>query len=1178
MSDPADHRATVGDIEELALGFHHPVDELVAALDEGDARATGLHGAYTAAALTQLTSQRPDRLTVIVTPTLRDARRLRDDLVAFGAATEGAEIVVLPPPDVSPYGEVSPDRRLVMERLSTQFRLAMGDGVRVLLCPVDGLMRRVTPWAAIEGASAILAVGDSLDIDALRGTLARGGYNAVRLVEDPGTFAIRGGLIDIFSPYSEHPVRLDLFGDDIESIRAFDAQTQRTLEDLQELYVFPAREEILSQESLHRARVQLRELGDSLQLPSSHISELLENLEGGVNFFGVEALLPGLFDLESPCDWIPDDALWVWHDRASLIERAETVWKHLQADYTALLEDGELAFPPDRFFTAPDALFTALRENTRNLDLMPAGATETGFLFKAHDNADVERVRKQHDETEGAVHALLTLVHRFRKSYGRIAFSCQTLGLSERLSGLLRAYGQKTELCEGPIPLSGAAPPAQHIEIYTQSCSSGFRSPVLSLALIPDSAVFGRTVRRPAAKVVEEAFAVSHFRELSPGDLVVHLEFGVARYRGMEKLVLDGVEGDYLALEFHGNDKLYLPVYRLGRVHKHVGAVSSMSLDKLGGTRWSNTKAKVKEELQALAAELLSLYADRASRTGFAYPPPDDYFREFEASFPFEETPHQDAAIQDVLADLQADKPMDRLLCGDVGFGKTEVSIRAAFMVALAGRQVAVLVPTTILAEQHARTFSERLRASPLRVEAISRFRTNKEIKAILADLEAGKVDVLVGTHRLLSDDVEFKDLGLVVIDEEQRFGVRHKEKLKQLRKTVDVLTMTATPIPRTLEMSLLGIRDLSIILTPPTNRLAVRTSVAQFSHAVLREGIERELRRGGQVFVVTNRVVGIAELAETVREVVPQARVVIGHGQMGNSALEKVMQAFIKREADVLVCTTIIESGLDIGSANTIFINRADMFGLAQLYQLRGRVGRGRERAYCYLLVPKRRRLPLDSARRLEVIRTHTDLGSGLYIAQHDLDIRGAGDLLGKDQSGYIRTIGYDLFCELLEEAIQEQRGEDVDDRLEPEVKIPVSAHLPKAYIPDEGLRLLFYKRLSMARSIHELEAVMEELVDRFGRFEPEVRNLREIIAIKIGLAEMGVEKVEAGKKAVVLTLAPTCRLSPDKVVELVSREQGRYILRQDMKLVRWLGPKESEDLLAATRSVVARVAKCMA
>jgi len=1178
MSDQLDSTIAAALSDEAGVGFQHPVDELVERLaSEAEVHISGASGGYSSALFAQV-CQASERLPVFVTANLKQARSLGRDLESFGLGSVGTQILILPSQDTSPYGDVSPDRYQVMERLNSQFRLAMGDDLRALIVPIGGAMRKLVPWKAVEDASMMLSVGDSLDLEKLRSVLALGGYQSVRLVEDPGTFAIRGGLVDIFSPYSEEPVRLDLWGDEIESIRCFDPQTQRTTEEQSDLFIFPAREEVRNPEALSRARRRIRELGDQLELPSSQSTALLAELDSGAYFFGIESLLPAFLELEPAFEILPHEAQWILIEPDALREAAELIWSKLEVDYDEHVAAGELAFEPGEYYLRPEAVLASLNDKPHRLVSSTFQERDGALGFRCRDNSDVERVRKQHDETEGTVHALLQLFQQLATQYGRVAFACHSTGVAERLTRLLKGYGQKTEIREGAIPVGVVPPPATCFEVYASPVSSGFRSPAMGLAIIPDSAIFGRSARRRASKVVEEAFAVSHFKELAAGDLVVHLEFGLARYQGMEKLVLDGVAADYLKLEFAGSDRLYLPVYRLGRVHKHVGESGRLTLDKLGGVRWEKTKSKVKEELKELAAELLALYAERAERRGYAFPEPDSYYDEFEASFPFDETPHQENAILEVLEDMKSNQPMDRLLCGDVGFGKTEVGIRAAFLSVLSGKQVAVLVPTTILAEQHWRSFKERLRNYPVRVEALSRFRSRKEQKKIVADLEKGSVDILIGTHRLLSKDIVFKDLGLIVVDEEQRFGVRHKERLKQFKKTVDVLSMTATPIPRTLEMSLLGIRDLSVILTPPTDRLAVQTLVAQFGKGVIREAIERELGRGGQVYFVTNRVAGIQELAETVREVVPNARVGVGHAQLTNQALEKVMHQFFNREIDVLVSTTIVESGLDVSSANTILIHRADNFGLSQLYQLRGRVGRGRERAFCYLLVPRRRKLQKDAARRLEVLRTHTDLGSGLFIAQHDLDIRGAGDLLGKDQSGHIQSVGYDLFCELLDETIREQRGEDVDQQVEPEVKIPVSAHLPDEYIPDESLRLLFYKRLSMATDDDQLDRIITELADRFGRFPQEVGHLREIISLKIALAQMNIEGVETGPSAVVITLGESCRLSPIKVVELVKRERGRFVLREDMKLIRYLRGKESEDLLAATRLAIERTRTCIA
>ncbi|MBN1946306.1 MAG: transcription-repair coupling factor [Bradymonadales bacterium] len=1169
--------------DELAAGFHHPIAQLVNQLERaGTAVATGLAGSYAAATATQIL-RAVNRPLVLVVPTFAEAQTLAQDMVAFGAGRTNQEVLLLPPPDTSPYSGISPDRNRIMDRICTQFRLAMREGGQVAVIPIESAMRRLVPFRELERLTTILTQGErQLDLQALRRLLVEGGYSAVGLVEDPGTFAIRGGLVDLYCPLQPYPVRLDLFGEEIESIRYFDPQSQRTFQQVESIYIVPVREESLTSRSMARARSRIRAAAEGMSLPSSQISALIEELEEGAPFLSLESLLPAFHDLESPFLAVGEGSLWILFDPPRLADQARELWEQRRTEYDKLREEGEFAFPPRSFYLEPEQTAERLEVLSPRLEIVgPEDDRPCVHTFRCHTNEEVSRLRKMHEGMEGTVHALLGRLDDWRGEYGRVAFACRSEGSAQRLASLLRSYGQPVSITQAPIPIDQVVPPpAGELTVYSVPLSGGFRSPFLSLAVVSDSEIYGRRARRASAKVVEEALAISHFRDLTAGDLVVHLDFGICRYHGMEKLVLDGMAGDYLKLEFAESDKLYLPVHRLGRVQKYLGAGQEHQphLDRLGSSRWVKSKAKVKQDLVQLADELLKLYADRKSRPGFALSFPDGYFREFEATFPFEETAHQLMAIEEVVADLQAEQPMDRLLCGDVGFGKTEVAIRAAFLAVLGGFQVAVLVPTTVLSEQHLRTFTERLRNFPLRVEALSRFRSSLKAKNILGDLAEGKVDILIGTHRLLSNDVSFRRLGLLIIDEEQRFGVRHKERLKQLKTTVHVLTMSATPIPRTLEMSLLGIRDLSVILTPPSDRLAITTHVAPFKDHVIREGIERELRRGGQVFFVHNRVQGITEVARQIEQIVPEARVAVAHAQMPDTRLERVMLDFVQRKIDVLVCTSIIESGLDITNANTIFINRADTFGLAQLYQLRGRVGRGRERASCYLLVSERHKLPPQAARRLEVIRTHTELSSGISIAQHDLDIRGAGNLLGKDQSGHIRSIGYDLFCELLEETIRERKGEPLPDQLEPEVKLPVEAYLPSEYIREESLRLLFYKRLSMARTADDLSQVTEEMADRFGRLPAEAMALQDVIAIKISLAELGIETVEAGPSAIVFKLSERCRLDPAKVVDLVARTQGRYLLREDMQLVRRLGGKEKTDLLGSTQMVLREIQRCQA
>jgi transcription-repair coupling factor (superfamily II helicase) len=684
--------------------------------------------------------------------------------------------------------------------------------------------------------------------------------------------------------------------------------------------------------------------------------------------------------------------------------------------------------------------------------------------------------------------------------------------------------------------------------------------------------LFGNQVTTTTQKSVTEHAEISHFQDLTPGDYVVHIDFGIGKYLGLEHMEIEGVTNDFLHLEYANEDRLYIPVYRLNKIQKYIGE-GEFRLDKLGGTRWEKRKEQVKEQIRAIAGDLLKLYAEREMAEGHAFSPPDEYFQDFEEDFPFEETPDQAQAIEETLNDMMDEQPMDRLICGDVGFGKTEVAIRAAMKAVLDGKQVAVLVPTTILSEQHLITFRDRVEDYGARVEAVSRFRSNKKVDEIIETTAEGKVDILIGTHRLLSGDVEFADLGLLVVDEEQRFGVKHKEHIKKMRSNIDVLTLTATPIPRTLQMSMLGIRDLSIIATPPHNRLAVRTHVARFSDDVIREAIMREISRGGQVFFVHNRVKTIEEMASHVAEVVPEADIAIGHGQMSEKKLEDVMYSYIQGDINVLVCSSIIESGLDIPNANTIVINRADMFGLSQLYQLRGRVGRSGERAYAYLLIPQHRTLPDDAKTRLEVLQRHTELGSGFQVASYDLEIRGAGNLLGEDQSGHISSVGLDLYTDLLEETINDLRDIDTEEEIDPEINIPVEAYLPGEYIPSTSLRLMFYKRMSLAQSHQELFDTFDELVDRFGSPPETVRNLRDLLAVKVGCRLIRARRLDTGPSAIQIRLDQSTPLRPEQLVELSEETNGRFEITKSMKLLYSLKPDESARPLETTRQLVDRL-----
>ncbi len=1165
-------------LDELAHAGSHPLDELMAAIEAGQKRIEltgpvppGLMGLV----LAQIGRRTGKRL-IALTPSLKESQSLAGDIALFCDPPETRNVLLLPHSELSPYSDVSPDRQLTQDRLAAIFSLQMELGGQYTVMPITALARKTVP------AEVLLTLSDSIALDQqdvsnerLRKVLSDCGYTSVSLVEDRGTYAIRGDIVDIWSPFDDHPVRIERWGDEVTSIKTFAPETQRTRDPLQETWIFPVREVLYSEQTVRCARTRLRAAGETCRVPSKFMSRLMDDIQSGIHFLGVEALLPAFYDNLGPLsDLLPDDAIIVIQNPEGCQRQLEALWHQRHQEYNAAMADAQLAFPPKEHYLNPDDINAWINAQSLRLDLMglvrealPQEDAPPAFSFTARSNSDVISARKKRQRAEGAVRALGEKLDAWRQLYGQILLVCPTAGETQRLLQLLDAYDQKAKARQAPIdPLVTVAPPCGNVGVVTGILSAGFRSAQLGMAVVTSREIFGHASsgKKASSRAFHEAAAISSFRDLEPGDMVVHTDFGIGRYAGLHKMEVGGIPGDFLIIEYSGRDKLYLPVYKLGRVQKFVGGDKRARVDKLGGTGWEKIKEKVKAQLKELAVDLIALYARRQTHPGMAFPGPDAYFREFEASFPFDETPDQLKAIDETLGDMQKSTVMDRLLCGDVGFGKTEVSMRAAFLAVLASKQVAVLVPTTVLCEQHLSTFRKRFEGYPVRIEALNRFRSRKDSRKILDDAEAGKVDILIGTHRLLSKDVAFRNLGLMIIDEEQRFGVGHKERLKEMRTQVDCLAMSATPIPRTLQMSLLGIRDMSIIATPPPGRLAVRTHIARFNETVVREAIMRELTRGGQVYFVHNRVQTIMEMAQTLQQIVPEARIAVGHGQMKESELEKVMLGFVKGDFNVLLSTTIIESGMDISNANTMIIDRADTFGLSQLYQLRGRIGRSSTRAYCYLLVHGRKLKPI-AQERLEIIERFTALGSGFHVASYDLELRGAGNLLGPQQHGNIASVGLDLYGELLEEAIGELRGEEVEQEIEPEVNIPIPAYIPEGYIQEISLRLLFYKRLSLARTDEELSELYTELVDRFGSPPSEVEALRQVISIKIALRQLRCPRLDVGAGVVHLTLGDRPAISPQQAIALIQSSRGRYSLTPQMKLIRRLHPTEAQDRLKA-------------
>jgi transcription-repair coupling factor (superfamily II helicase) len=1151
-------------------------------------RTQGLQGAARGYALARLTRTLKAPLVCVATDE-EAADALAHDLAFFlggrGTPLE-PRVLRLPADEVLPYDELSPDPDTVADRLGALFHLSQGTRFPALVLSLRGLLRKVLPPTVMKGLSERIGVGQDFDRDTLARKLANMGYQSSPLVEDLGTFSVRGGLIDVFSPLYEKPVRIEFFGDTIESIRAFDPETQRTVDSLQEIHLLPAREVIFSEQTRTRAEAAARAVADRINLPTTKLRERLDAIREGLPGFGLEGLLPGFFEggLGTVFDYLSPwhaEPLFYLDDPTGLERVAEELWAEVERSAAAADERQDLSFPAGEHFLSREqadqrlAAFRVLEGG--GLSLTQGEAPPVHFPFGT--TQDVREAILAHHGEEGALTPLVERLQRWRDSRVACAVACGTLSQADRLKRLLLDRNVMVRVHTGPLEEpSKLFEPSVFAHLFTGEVSHGFVDGAGGLAVLSDEEIFGARARRRVRRSKSlDAFAAG-FKDLKEGDIIVHTDFGLGRYAGLTKMQVNGVPGDFLVLEYAGKDKIYLPVGRMRLIQKFTGGdPSQVTLDKLGTTSWEKTKKKVKEQLLKMAAELLNIAAARRAHPGHAFSPPDRYFAQFEADFEFEETPDQAKAIEDVLNDMQKSEPMDRLVCGDVGYGKTEVAMRAAFKATLDRKQVAVLVPTTVLAQQHYLSFKKRFKDYPVVVDVISGMKKPPEVREILKRAKAGKVDILIGTHKLLGGDVAFKDLGLLVVDEEQRFGVKHKEQIKKLRSQVDVLTLSATPIPRTLHMAMSGVREMSIIATPPQDRRAIRTFVMKFDEQTIKEAIEREVARGGQVFFVHNRVESLPSMEELLKKLVPHISIGVAHGQMGEGQLEKAMLDFTEKKHQVLLCTSIIESGIDISSANTMIVNRADTFGLAQLYQLRGRVGRAKERAYAYLLVPARRTVTKDAQRRLEVLQRFTELGAGFSIASHDLEIRGAGNLLGAEQSGSISAIGFDLYAQLLEEAVSEVRGEPPKVQIEPEVTLPMPALIPDDYVPDVHQRLVFYKRFSQASNPDEVQDLRSELVDRFGEAPDEVDNLSEQTLLKIDMRDLRLRALEGGPGRLVVTLGADALLDGMKVAALVQKSKGVYRLTPDMKLVVKLGAEvKGQALIAEARKVLRDLNTC--
>ncbi|MEZ4229778.1 MAG: transcription-repair coupling factor [Polyangiaceae bacterium] len=1097
-----------------------------------------------------------------VTPDLESATRAQADLRFLRGAPElgpealrtVGEALLFAPPEGDAYAEVHQDRRAAMSRCATLARLC-GDAWSTLCVPASALVRKTVSSDLIRRATTTLELGANVDTQELAKRLASAGWLRAPVVEDPGSFALRGGLLDVWPAGTPEPVRVELDFDRVERMRGFDPDDQRTGERAYDHVTLPpARETILSSEGSARAADILRDLCDAVNLPSTKARVLVGDIVAGTTFFGAEAFLPAFSELVPLVDYLPSDALIVFEQPERILEAIDRELE--RALDSELAMSGKPHFPVDSLFSDRSDVQTALGERhlvalhsagiSGNAERPLAQLAEAPIdapSLEFQDQHELSQAIKQARHTGGGQTALDPLIERiesWRDEGLQVTLAARVATQAHRLEQLLKHRSVELSVRVGALARGAVAP------------LEGF-------AVVTEEEIFGQRAHRQKAKKKTTRSILEDLRALNPGDFVVHVEHGIGRYLGLEHKQVGSTLVDLLTVEYFGGDKLFLPVYRLNQIQKYSGGDGTPRLDRLGGTSFAKTKARVEKRVRQMADELLKLYAERNAAQKRPIEPLDDEYRAFEATFPYEETRDQAAAIQEVNQDLESERVMDRLVCGDVGFGKTEVAIRAAFRTAMSGRQVALLCPTTVLAQQHANTFASRLEDYALSVKSLSRFVSKKQQTETLKGLKEGKVDIVVGTHRLLSKDVHFKNLGLLIVDEEQRFGVTHKERIKQLRSSVDVLTLSATPIPRTLQLAIGGLRDMSIISTAPVDRRAVRTITSRWDEKLVREAILSELSRGGQVFYVYNRVEGIYERAAKLSELLPEARIAVGHGQLSEAALEKTMIGFVEGQYDILVATAIVESGLDIPRANTIIIDRADLFGLSQLYQLRGRVGRSSERAYCYLLVPPAAQMSDEARNRIEALERYHELGSGFHVASLDMEQRGAGDLLGGEQSGFVASVGFDLFCQMLEEATRELRGEEVRHEIDPDLSFDVDALLPEDYIAEVGVRLSLYKRLASAQDAGEVQQIGAEMEDRFGPAPREAISMVELMRLKTELRALRVLGCEASVKSVTLHLAQDTPLDPSAVGRLVADKNSGYRLTPDMRLTRRTRPGET-------------------
>jgi len=1083
------------------------------------------------------------------------------------AAGDPDSIVSLPARDVLPFQNLSPHPELQEERAAALWKIATGKA-SIVVAPIaaTAILQRSPEY--YSDLARTLRRGESFDLDNLLAHLNTVGYMSADVVEMPGQYAVRGGILDVYSPEAERPVRIEFFGDEVDSIRRFDPTSQRSLNPIDEALLLPLTETPVNEQLLGAIHTRLS--GKRIAGTSEEIVEAAVRSGGVTVFPGWEFYAPVAGSDRTVFDMLPQASV--------LLDEPDTLRTEFDRFWTRVEEAhersgvGNLVRPTD-LYLPPDGWWLKATTLTGS-DLEHLGITH------GEDSDSVAILTQPTPRFHGAVPAMLEEVQKLTAAGNQVLFSVPNTGEVERLADIFTEYNVSFRLGSRTRGGESYADETSYFagEVNTTTLAKAY---VPDGVVFPDAhlAIFGArdlfdeseaVASRPQRQKSKVSAFLSDFRDLQVGDYVVHVEHGIGQYQGLKEINQGDGNAEFMLLEYAEGARLYVPLTRLDLIQKYRSSEGAKpALSHLGTQAWAKTKARVRKAMKDMTEELLKLYAQRKMAHGHAFPEGNEFVREFEDSFEFNETEDQAQAITDVMRDMESSQPMDRLLCGDVGYGKTEVAMRAAFKAVSDNKQVAVLAPTTVLAFQHYETFKQRFAPFPVTIEMISRFRNPRQQKEILQKTEAGKIDILIGTHRILSKDLKFSDLGLLIVDEEQRFGVRHKERIKQMRKQVDVLTMSATPIPRTLHMSLVGLRDMSVIETPPKDRMAIQTVVASWDDKLIQSAIEQELERRGQVYFVHNRVESIWEIAAKLQELVPKARIIVGHGQMGESELEKVMLKFMHHEADILVATTIIENGLDIPLCNTILINRADRLGLSELYQLRGRVGRSNRRAYAYLMVPRDAELTPIARRRLAALKEFSDLGAGFKIAALDLELRGAGNLLGGEQSGHIEAIGFELYTQMLDRAIREMKGEAAPDEAETQLNLGLNIRIPAEYIPEENQRLRMYKRVAGVETESHLSDVAAELQDRYGEPPPAVRNLLDYASLKLLTIRVGVNAIERKRDAVTFKFRQNAAVDPEQLARFVSAQKGAQFT-PDGTLKFILKPTAADEVLRALRAIL--------